>query len=220
MAPDGPSSAPLLFYTRDIAFSPDGLVLASVTGEDQIALWDVADPAHAARIATLPGRGGFLSALAFSPSGGLLAGVGYHGIVTMFSLADLTHPRPVASMPMLVGRQLVNPCDCTEAIYTVAFGPNGRTLTAIADHPVPTEVNGIPNGLQPAQYARDYVFTWNVAAVPSVSLVRSFSRDVASCNGNSSLPLISPDGRSVASGAPFGSFGVTLGTLPLPLSDN
>jgi WD40 repeat protein len=107
-------------------------LLASLAGGDRVALWDVADPVHAARIATLPGRGGFLSALAFSPDGGLLAGVGYHGIVTMFSLADLTH------------------------------------------------------------------------------------RNVASCDGNSSLPLISPDGRTVASGAPFGFFGVTLRVLSGP----
>ena len=50
--------------------------------------------------------------------------------------------------------------------------------------------------------------------MPSVSLAGSFSRDVASCNGNSSLPLIAPDGRTVASGAPFSSFGVTVRTLP------
>jgi len=218
VTPVGPPPAPVPFYTRDIGFSPDGLLLASAAGRDQVALWDVADPAHAARIATLPGRGGFVSALAFSPGGKLLAGVGYHGIVTMFSLADLRHPRLVASLPMLVGRQLVNPCDCTEAMYTLAFSPNGRTLTAIADHPVPTEVNAPPYGPAPTQYARDFGFTWNVAAVPSVSLLGSFSRNVAACNGNSSLPLIAPDGRTVASGAPFSSFGVTVRTLPQPPS--
>ena len=144
--------------------------------------------------------------------------MGYHGTVTMFSLADLRHSRLAASLPMLVGRQLVNPCDCTEAMYSLAFGANGRTLTAIADHPMPTEVNAPPYGPAPAQYARDYGFTWNVAAVPSVSLVGSFSRNVAACDGNSSLPLIAPDGRTVASGAPFSSFGVTLRTLPQPPS--
>jgi hypothetical protein len=40
------------------------------------------------------------------------------------------------------------------------------------------------------------------------------SRDVDTGYGNSSLPLLAPDGNIVAARAPFGSFGVKLWTLP------
>ena len=40
-----------------IAFSPDGRILASVSGRDQVTLWNVTRPDRATRIATLAGPG-------------------------------------------------------------------------------------------------------------------------------------------------------------------
>ena len=57
------------FTPQDITFSGDGRVLASVTGTDQVSLWNVTDPAHAARIATLTGPRDLVQAIAFSPAG-------------------------------------------------------------------------------------------------------------------------------------------------------
>jgi len=57
------------FSPYDIAFSPGGRVLASVTGTGHITVWNVTDPAHAARIATLAGPRDFIQAIAFSPRG-------------------------------------------------------------------------------------------------------------------------------------------------------
>ena len=73
-------------------FSPDGRTLASVSGRDQVTVWDVARPARAARIATLAGPGDYFAALAFSPRGNLLAGVTYHGSVLVFRLTDPAGP--------------------------------------------------------------------------------------------------------------------------------
>ena len=71
----------------DLVFSPDGRMLASVSGRDQVTVWDVARPARAARIATLAGPRDYFAALAFSPRGNLLAGVTYHGSVLVFRVA-------------------------------------------------------------------------------------------------------------------------------------
>ena len=94
---------------------------------------------------------------------------------------------------------------------TLEFAPNGHTLTAVASLSSPAQ----PNALQPAQVAWDYAFEWNVTSPSSVNRIAAFSRSVAaSPGGDSSLPLLAPDGRTVAAGAPFSSFGVTLWTLP------
>jgi WD40 repeat protein len=91
---------------QDITFSPDGRMLASVTGTDQVTVWNVTDPARAARIATLTGPRDFVQAITFSLRGNLLAGVTYHGTVLVFS-------------------------GCSPASYAVAFAPDGRTLTVV-----------------------------------------------------------------------------------------
>ena len=68
-----PCQAPYLFYQGDIAFSPRGDLLATTAGRNQVALWNVADPVHATRIATVTGTSGFIDSVAFSPAGSLLA---------------------------------------------------------------------------------------------------------------------------------------------------
>jgi WD40 repeat protein len=55
------------FSLQDITLSPDGRILASVTGTGQVTVWNVTDPARAARIATLTGPRDFVQAITFSP---------------------------------------------------------------------------------------------------------------------------------------------------------
>ena len=87
----------------DLVFSPDGRILASASGTDQITLWNVTHPARATRIATLRGRpGDYFTALAFSPQANLLAGVTFHGNVLVFRLADPGHPVRVTTRPHLL----------------------------------------------------------------------------------------------------------------------
>ena len=88
---------PIPFSQRDLAFSSGGTILASATGTDQVTLWNVTDPAHAYRMATLDGAGDFIQAFAFSPRGNLLAAVTFHGTVLVYSLADPTRPAPHAT---------------------------------------------------------------------------------------------------------------------------
>ena len=86
------------FSPYDIAFSTDGRILASVTGTGHVTVWNVTDPARAARIATLTGSRDFVQAIAFSPRGNLLAGVTYHGTVLVFSLAGSARPALTATI--------------------------------------------------------------------------------------------------------------------------
>ncbi len=91
-APGGDGNIP--FSQQDLAFSPAGTILASATGTDQVTLWNVTDPAHAYRLATLGGAGDFIQAFTFSARGTLLAAVTYHGTVLVYSLAESGPSRP------------------------------------------------------------------------------------------------------------------------------
>jgi WD40 repeat protein len=210
-----PCQAPDPFYQGDIAFSPDGRMLAATAGSDQVALWNVADPARATRIATMPSRSGFIDALAFSPLGNLLAAISYGGTVSLFGLADSAHPALAAVMQTLPAAQLAaDPCGCSSALYTLAFTSDGRTLTGVASTSMPSQPIATPTAQTSALPIRDYVFVWNVTNPRSVTRVAAFSRNVDTGYGNTSLPLLAPDGHTLAAGAPFGSFGMKLWTLP------
>ncbi|MGF7236743.1 MAG: hypothetical protein ACQSGP_17540 [Frankia sp.] len=56
-----------------VGFSPNGRLLAVVGQDGNVILWNVADPNHPARIATLTGNSGKVNSLAFSPDGHTLA---------------------------------------------------------------------------------------------------------------------------------------------------
>ena len=208
----------------DIAFSPDGHLLASAVGRSHVAIWDVTDPAHATRIATITGSAGFIDALAFSPDGHLLADVSFTGAVNLFSVADPAAPRRLATMQTLatVGRT-VRKCvtppgqpspPCPDVMYALAFSSDGRTLTAIANAgqgPRGTAANVGQEGVR----ISDFGFAWNVANPASVTRVASFVHHLPTPGSNDGYqPAIAPGGTSVVDGAAFGYFGVTFWTMP------
>jgi WD40 repeat protein len=181
----------------DLVFSPDGRMLASVSGRDQVTVWDVARPARAARIATLAGPGDYFAALAFSPRGNLLAGVTYHGSVLVFRVAGPGRPARVSIRPGLLasarfpggGSTQAGPCggDCSfAAAYAAGFTPDGHALTVVIDRPE----------AYPSTAARDTVFTWQVAGSGALSDLTTIFRDV-----NDAQPTLAPGGRIVADGS-------------------
>jgi WD40 repeat protein len=191
---NGPSAGP-----HGIAFSPDGRILASVTGTGHVTMWNATDPARAARIATLTGPHDFIQAIAFSPRGNLLAGVTYHGTVLVFSparpaltarirgiLADARYPDGRLRHPD------APPCPlCGPASYAVAFTPDGRTLTVVVDR---QEADVIPTY---SNVSRDTVFTWSVTSSGALSALTTVTRDVKDLQ-----PTLAPNGRTVADGSP------------------
>jgi WD domain, G-beta repeat len=76
----------------DIAFSPDGHLLALANGNGQVTIWDVTRPARATPVATITVRDDYFQALAFSPQGDLLAGVTTAGTVLVYRLDDPGRP--------------------------------------------------------------------------------------------------------------------------------
>jgi len=182
-----------------ITFSPGGSMLASVAGTDQIALWNVTDPAHAYRMATLGGARDFIVAFAFSPGGNLLAAVTYHGTVLVYSLANPARPARTATVRGLLTRALYpngtpQPAEtplcatCGPANYAVAFSPGGHTLTVVVDRAEMSASSG-----------RDTVFDWPVTGSGALGAVTVAARDVADYQ-----PFIAPGDRTVL-GGPGGS---------------
>ncbi len=190
------------FSPQDITFSPDGRILASATGTDQVTVWNVTDPARAARIATLTGPRDFVQAITFSPRGNLLADITYHGTVLVFSLADPARPARTATISGIMTDALypdgrlqhpgAPPCpSCGPASYAVAFAPDGRTLTAV----IARQEGNVTSAYSVA--SRDTVFTWNVTSSGALSGLATATR-----NGKDSQPALAPNGRTVADGSP------------------
>ena len=101
----------------NVAFSPNGKLLAYREGGNRAVLWDVAHrrPSGSA----LSGQKGTISALAFSPDGSLIA-TGADGAVVLWDVA--TH-QPI-------GRPFVGMGDEVESL---AFRPNGGALATLGD---------------------------------------------------------------------------------------
>ena len=69
---------------RAVAFSPGGATLAAGATDGTVWMWNLADPARPALIATLTGPQGHVFSVAFSPSGRTLAAASNDGTVHLW----------------------------------------------------------------------------------------------------------------------------------------
>jgi WD40 repeat protein len=166
-APDSPiakKGPPLGIWIRDLAFSPDGKLLAAVTGEPkqrgQVILWDVAT--RRPRWVHLEANG--VPAAAFAPDGRALAIAVYDKTAKLLdvqtgavqrtltghakeirgvafapdgkTLATASWDRTVRLWNLPAGTVLRTLEGHGQRVYEVRFSPDGRTLAAVGDQAV------------------------------------------------------------------------------------
>ena len=99
-----------------VAFSPDGLLLATAGDDSTVRLWEVASGMP---VRSLSGHAGAVSGVAFSPDGLLLATAGDDSTVRLWEVAS---GMPVRSLSGHAG-----------AVSGVAFSPDGLLLATAGD---------------------------------------------------------------------------------------
>lgn len=103
---------------RDLAFSPDGHVLAGLQGDGGgVRLWRITDPAHPEQLGRAPVRKGEEFTMAFSPDGNYIATGGEGGAIRLWNIAEPSRPAATSTFSAHTG-----------SVGTIAFSPDGHTL--------------------------------------------------------------------------------------------
>jgi WD40 repeat protein len=185
-------------WVRGVAYSPDGLCLASAGGYDQtVRIWDAATGQE---IAQLPGHGGCVQDVTFSHDGQQLASAGADGTVKVWhadhqeqGITLSGHTDAVVAVAFHPdGQQLASASeDQTVRVWDVA---RGRSLRCLRGHG--NRVWGVafhPNGQQLATAGEDQTIkVWEAKSEREVLTLRGHTGAVVGV-------AYSPDGRRLAS---------------------
>jgi WD40 repeat protein len=187
---------------NSVAFSPDGLTLASASNDETIRLWDAATGQPTA---TLKGHTDWVRAVAFSPDGRTLATASNDETVRLW---DATSGQPTATLKGHTGD-----------VNSVAFSPDGLTLASASNDTVrlwdaatgqPTAtlkghtdwvraVAFSPDGRTLATASNDEtVRLWDATSGQPTATLKGHSGDVNSV-------AFSPDGLTLAAAGPIGT---------------
>ena len=180
-----------------VAFSPDGLTLASASLDKTIKLWNLQSQKP---IATLAGHSNWVSSVAFSPDGLTLASASADKTIKLWNLQS---QKPIATLAGHSGW-----------VYSVAFSPDGLTLASASvdntiklwnlqsQKPIATLVGHSsfvssvafsPDGLTLASASWDKTIkVWNLQSQKPIATLAGDSHWVYSV-------AFSPDGKTLAS---------------------
>lgn len=107
-------------WEQGIAFSPDGRLLA--LGHNQTTdLWDVRDPGHPRRTATLTGHTDIVQGIAFSPDGHLVATGGFDDTAILWDITDPARPARLSTL-----------ANGDRAVAAVRFTTDSRRVTTVS----------------------------------------------------------------------------------------
>jgi WD40 repeat protein len=188
----------------DLAFSPDGKLLASGGRDGTVGLWDVT---RGWEIARFKGHKDLVRSVAFSPDGKLLASAGLDGTVRLWDAA--------------VGRDIARLERHKGGALSVAFSPDGKLLASSDDDTV--RLSDATGGREIARIEANTGPLLAIAFSPDGKLLASGTgfadgtvrlwdvagnREIARFEGHKGGVLsvaFSPDGKVVASGGSDGS---------------
>jgi WD40 repeat protein len=107
---------------RALVMSPDGKLLASSGEDTTVQLWEVATGKAGVK---LTGHTDWVLALAFSPDGKSLASGGHDGTAKVWEVAT---GKKVIDVPAHAAAQPNQPAPENNAVMSLAFSPDGKTL--------------------------------------------------------------------------------------------
>ncbi|RZB16344.1 hypothetical protein StrepF001_27010 [Streptomyces sp. F001] len=157
----------------DVAFSPDGRLLATIDGR-AAKLIDIAEPTAPEEVVEWPVHADDVEGFAFSRDGRRLATAGEDGVVAVWDLSDRRAPK---QQDRLVGHATAQgKINNGVNIRALGFGTDGRTLVSVNTYEDSSEV-----------------IHWNLGSTQQVRVVGKVPG-----GGSSARVALTPDGRTLA----------------------